>query len=53
MQAILFVGLQASGKSSFFKQRFFDTHIRIKKLQTYPGDTSKFFLEVRWQKGRP
>lgn len=29
MEAILFIGLQASGKSTFYKQRFFDTHVRI------------------------
>ena len=29
MEAILFVGIQATGKSTYFKQRFFDTHVRI------------------------
>jgi predicted kinase len=29
MEAILFVGLQASGKSTFYKERFFTTHLRI------------------------
>ena len=29
MDAILFVGIQGAGKSTFFQQRFFDTHIRI------------------------
>jgi predicted kinase len=29
MEAILFIGLQASGKSTFYKERFFDTHVRI------------------------
>jgi len=29
MEAIIFVGLQASGKSTFYKERFFDTHLRI------------------------
>ena len=29
MEAILFTGLQGSCKSSFFKERFFDTHVRI------------------------
>lgn len=29
MQAVIFVGLQGSGKSEFFKRRFFDTHVRI------------------------
>lgn len=29
MEAIIFVGIQASGKSSFFREQFFDTHVRI------------------------
>lgn len=29
MEAVIFVGLQASGKSSFYRERFFDTHLRI------------------------
>jgi predicted kinase len=29
MEAILFVGIQGAGKSTFYLQRFFDTHIRI------------------------
>jgi predicted kinase len=29
MKAVIFTGLQASGKSTFYKQRFADTHIRI------------------------
>jgi predicted kinase len=29
MEAIIFVGVQGSGKSTFYRQRFFDTHVRI------------------------
>ncbi|MCB0837611.1 MAG: AAA family ATPase [Bacteroidetes bacterium] len=29
MEGIIFIGLQASGKSSFYKERFFNTHMRI------------------------
>ena len=29
MEAIIFVGIQGSGKSSFFRERFFATHVRI------------------------
>ncbi|HMV48581.1 MAG TPA: AAA family ATPase [Blastocatellia bacterium] len=29
MEAIIFIGIQASGKSTFFQQRFFATHVRI------------------------
>jgi predicted kinase len=29
MEAIIFCGIQASGKSTFFKEHFFPTHVRI------------------------
>jgi predicted kinase len=29
MEAVIFIGIQASGKSTFYKDRFFKTHIRI------------------------
>ena len=29
MEVIIFIGLQASGKSSFYRTRFIDTHIRL------------------------
>jgi predicted kinase len=29
MEAVIFVGVQGSGKSTFYRQRFFDTHVRI------------------------
>lgn len=29
MEAVLFIGIQGAGKSSFFKERFFSTHVRI------------------------
>ena len=29
MEAIIFTGLQGAGKSSFYKDRFFSTHVRI------------------------
>lgn len=29
MECVLFIGIQASGKSTFYKEKFFNTHIRI------------------------
>jgi predicted kinase len=29
MEAVIFVGIQGAGKSTFCKERFFDSHIRI------------------------
>ena len=31
MEMVLFIGIPASGKSTFFKGRFFDTHIRVNR----------------------
>jgi predicted kinase len=29
MEAVIFVGVQGSGKTSFYRDRFFDSHVRI------------------------
>ncbi|MDQ6785733.1 MAG: ATP-binding protein [Acidobacteriota bacterium] len=29
MEAVIFVGIQGAGKSTFFKERFFNSHVRI------------------------
>jgi predicted kinase len=29
MEAVIFIGIQGSGKSTFYRQRFFDTHVRL------------------------
>ena len=29
MQAVILIGIQATGKSTFYREKFFDTHIRI------------------------
>lgn len=41
MEALIFVGVQASGKSTFCRERFFDTHIRINldMLKTHHRET--------------
>lgn len=31
MEAILLIGIQGAGKSSFYRERFFSTHIRINR----------------------
>jgi predicted kinase len=31
MEAVIFVGIQASGKSTFYRERFFDTHVRVSR----------------------
>ena len=29
MHAVLFIGIQGSGKSTFYRERFFETHVRL------------------------
>src|SRR6266540_3409563 len=31
MEAVLFIGVQGSGKTTFYKERFFETHIRVSR----------------------
>ncbi len=31
MQAVLLIGVQGSGKTTFYKERFFDTHVRVSR----------------------
>ena len=40
MEALVFIGLPGAGKSTFWKQRFFDTHLRINRdqLRTQPRE---------------
>lgn len=35
MEAIIFCGIQATGKSTFYRQHFFDTHLRISMDQLH------------------
>lgn len=46
MEAIIFVGIQGAGKSTFFKQRFFDTHIRINLDMLRTKNREKLILEA-------
>ena len=31
MEAVVFIGVQGCGKSTFYKERFFDTHVRVSR----------------------
>jgi predicted kinase len=44
MEAIILVGIQGAGKSTFYHQRFFDTHVRISLdvLRTRPRERAFF-----------
>jgi len=46
MEAIIFCGIQATGKTSFFKDKFFKTHIRISMDQLNTRNKELKFLET-------
>jgi predicted kinase len=46
MEAIIFCGIQATGKTSFFKDRFFKTHIRISLDQLNTRNKELRFIET-------
>ena len=45
MEMILFIGIQASGKSTFYKEKFFNTHLRISKDLLKTKNREKQLLE--------
>src|SRR5512137_2137686 len=51
-QAVILIGVQATGKSTFFKERFADTHVRINldMLKTRPRE--KIILEACFESGQ-
>jgi predicted kinase len=46
MEAVIFAGIQASGKSTFFRERFFDTHVRINLDMLRTRNRERILLEA-------
>ena len=46
MQAVIFIGVQATGKSTFYKERFFSTHVRISLDMLITRNREKIFLDT-------
>jgi len=46
MEVIIFCGIQASGKSSFYKERFFNTHVRISLDLLKTRHREKCFIDL-------
>jgi len=46
MEAIIFCGIQATGKTTFFKEMFFLTHIRISLDQLNIRNKERKFIET-------
>ncbi|MFW6170961.1 MAG: AAA family ATPase [Planctomycetota bacterium] len=53
MEAVILMGLQASGKSTFCKQRFFDTHVRINLDMLKTRNRERRLLHVCLDMGQP
>lgn len=45
MEAIIFMGLQATGKSSFYKEKFFNSHLRISMDLLNTRNKERQFIE--------
>lgn len=46
MEAVIFCGIQATGKTTFFKDHFFKTHIRISLDQLNTRNKEQKFIET-------
>ena len=46
MEAVIFVGLQGAGKSTFYRERFFATHVRINLDMLKTRHRERRFLQV-------
>lgn len=53
MEGIIFTGIQASGKSTFYKEYFFRTHVRINLDQVKTRNRERRLLEVCLETGQP
>ncbi len=53
MEAVVFVGLQASGKSTFYGERFFRTHVRINLDMLRTRNRERQLLEACLRTGQP
>ncbi len=51
-QAVILIGVQATGKSTFFKERFADTHVRINLDMLRTRHREKLILEACLQAGQ-
>jgi predicted kinase len=53
MQAIIFIGIPGAGKSTYFKERFFDTHVRINLDMLHTRRREEMLLNACLQSGQP
>jgi len=53
MEAVIFVGIQASGKSTFYKESFFNSHLRISNDLLKTKNREKRMLELCFDTSMP
>ena len=53
MEAIIFIGIQASGKSTFFKERFADSHMRLNLDMLKTRHREKILLQAMLEAKQP
>src|SRR5438105_1127957 len=53
MEAVIFAGLQASGKSTFYQQRFFRTHVRVNLDMLHTRNRERLLLRACLQMRQP
>jgi predicted kinase len=51
-EAIILIGIQGAGKSTFFRDRFFDTHVRINLDMLRSRNRERALLEACLQSGQ-
>jgi predicted kinase len=53
MELVIFIGIQGSGKSTFYKERFIDTHIRINLDMLKTQNREKIILSACLEAKQP
>lgn len=53
MEAVIFIGIQGAGKSTFYKRRFVDTHIRINMDMLRTKHREELFLKACLEAKQP
>lgn len=53
MECVIFVGIQASGKSTFYRERFFQTHMRINLDMLRTRNRENLFIQASLEAKQP
>jgi predicted kinase len=53
MEAVILIGIQGAGKSTFCRQRFFDTHVRVNLDMLHTRNKEEILVRACVQAGQP